>query len=1150
MSRLRNQWWPLLHGAISVAAVVLLLSGHSQTGRQFVGPSLWWLAWLTLAASMLLSGRRWSLTDATGTWLPSRVILLVGVAGPLMTYDLRLESRAWVTIGIAIVAVRATVIIRGLGASDRIRLGNVAGVVQADHRRFRGAVATVDLLTPAVLFGCAMLGLPGEVWIAFATIDLLVVVVAVTTWWVVRGQPDPGPDELRATVDRIAPKFILYWDAPKSTVFQIAMWLPYLRRIGFSFVILVRTPAAFSQAMSVADGIPVVMVRRRSDLDDALPSTASTVFYVNNAATNSQLVAHIELTHVQLLHGDSDKAPSWNPVTAMYDRIYVAGQAGIDRYIDHGVSIPPEKFEIVGRPQVDQVVVATERTTQAAPVVLYTPTWRGYFADSEYSSLPKAHLLFDQLLARNCAIVFRPHPYCYKDREFRKVMAELRDRLDEHSRRTGVIHLHSQMAEKDMTVFDCFNASDLMISDVSSVVADYLCSEKPFAVMTDLDEDSFVAQFPLARAAYVMGSDDRTWSASLDAMLGDDPMRDRRRELKVHYLGGFDHEHYADAFVDAARAEVRGARPAASAEVDDSEQVTEVVIETADAPESHARLPEIGRIFHAGLCATGSLLMLAGHLWSGLALWVVAWFYMAQRTASVGRRRGFNERLGSWTTVRLILAAGLAGPLLHGPLIGNPMTPGTPEAWLTWIGWGLVIIAIPAEAIVRRAGRYRGLLTANVSQGGAAEASGRLSAAVAVVEFLAAPILLVLGLAGINGWPWVAVLLPSTLLALVIGLRAHRRRARTRAADTWVPELMAELRPEFVLYWDGIRGNADQVGMWIPYLKRIGRPFFVMVRTPSTFREVVRVCEDVPVILCRTIPDLDRCITDSITTIFYVNHGSKNAHAVRYAELTHVQLMHGDNERPANFNPVTAMYDKIFVAGQAAIDRYTAHGVDIPLDRFEIVGRPQLAGIDGPQGQGGSPHVPCVFYRPGLCVSSLPQGLELVSDLLERGCSILFRPHPAARRSAELGGQVRKIERLLADHAARTGIAHVHGDIADQMTRFECYNAADAMITDGVGAVAEFLFADKPVAVMTNGRSAEEIVDAAPAAEAAHLLGSSRDQWAEALTDLLGGDGLRSRRATLRRYFYGPFDRAGYADVFVDTAREVVLARARSATIT
>ena len=52
-------------------------------------------------------------------------------------------------------------------------------------------------------------------------------------------------------------------------------------------------------------------------------------------------------------------------------------------------------------------------------------------------------------------------------------------------------------------IFTCFNQADLLISDVSSVVSDYLTSEKPYAVAntSGLTEAEFRAGFPTVRAA-------------------------------------------------------------------------------------------------------------------------------------------------------------------------------------------------------------------------------------------------------------------------------------------------------------------------------------------------------------------------------------------------------------------------------------------------------------------------------------------------------------------------------------------------------------------------------------------------------------------------------------------------------------------------
>ena len=95
------------------------------------------------------------------------------------------------------------------------------------------------------------------------------------------------------------------------------------------------------------------------------------------------------LTHIYLGHGDSDKEISAHPAT--HEKIFVAGQAAIDRYSAHNVVIPAEKFYIVGRPQLDGVLSGVrERGADEPLTVLYAPTWLGYNKASTLSSLPAA----------------------------------------------------------------------------------------------------------------------------------------------------------------------------------------------------------------------------------------------------------------------------------------------------------------------------------------------------------------------------------------------------------------------------------------------------------------------------------------------------------------------------------------------------------------------------------------------------------------------------------------------------------------------------------------------------------------------------------------------------------------------------------------
>lgn len=363
---------------------------------------------------------------------------------------------------------------------------------------------------------------------------------------------------IRKALEHHQPEFALYFSAPGDTDYHVAMWLPYLERVGRPFMIILREPASLLSISQMAS-CPVLSCPSVTDVDNVAVPSLRAVFYVNNGAKNAHMVRFNQMTHIQLLHGDSDKASSYNPVTAMFGKVYVAGQAAIDRYATNNVYIAPEKFEIVGRPQVADVAVATGsiRATKTK-TVLYATTWSGLYTDANYCSLGLGKRIVEELLRRDVTVILRPHPYTNRSPETRALAADLVERLAADRAKTGRKHLFGATAEKDMSLFDCFNKADALISDVSGVASDFLYSQKPLA-LTDMvgDGPRFTETFPLAKAAYVLRSDLSNLAEVLDNLLDLDPIESTRRSMKEYYLGDFPAESYGEVFVEAARRELK-----------------------------------------------------------------------------------------------------------------------------------------------------------------------------------------------------------------------------------------------------------------------------------------------------------------------------------------------------------------------------------------------------------------------------------------------------------------------------------------------------------------------------------------------------------------------------------------------------------------
>jgi CDP-glycerol glycerophosphotransferase (TagB/SpsB family) len=236
----------------------------------------------------------------------------------------------------------------------------------------------------------------------------------------------------------------------------------------------------------------------------------------------------------------------------MFDRIFVAGQAGVDRFASHGVLAREEKFVLVGRPQVEAIDV---RPAGAAlpqrPVVLYAPTWRGVLADMQLSSLASGQAIISALLEAGAAVIFRPHPYANRDAESRVLVTGI-DALLSASTTGG--HLLSEQAAA-LSIFQCMNASDALVGDVSSVASDYLYSNKPIALAHHAG-DRLEAEYPLAKATCLLAVDGDL-AAGVRDLLAEDRKASEREAIRTYYLGPWAPDGYAQVFVHACQDAIR-----------------------------------------------------------------------------------------------------------------------------------------------------------------------------------------------------------------------------------------------------------------------------------------------------------------------------------------------------------------------------------------------------------------------------------------------------------------------------------------------------------------------------------------------------------------------------------------------------------------
>lgn len=365
----------------------------------------------------------------------------------------------------------------------------------------------------------------------------------------------PVDTRVMTAVTRLQPKYVINFAGAPASEYQLDMWLPYFEQVGDPYMIIVRDRYLLDGVARRTDA-PIVLVPAQSVLDTILPESVRACFYTNHAMKNVQLIKLDKYLHVQLMHGDSDKAISRSPVSLMYDRVFVAGQAGIDRYHRHGVDIPNYKFKKIGRPQLHDIRVGErEQGVSDRKTVLYTPTWTGLTSDVNYSSLKQGKRIVEALLERDVHLIFRTHPYTRTNAAYQALAEEIKGIIAADAAKTGRAHLWGPQAEKRVSLTECINAADVAISDISGTASDWLYSGRPFA-MTDPKgfRDRYLEEFPLAKAAYLLEPKAENIGQVLDELLETDSKAALRAEIREYYLGDFAPDELVDVFVNEVKA--------------------------------------------------------------------------------------------------------------------------------------------------------------------------------------------------------------------------------------------------------------------------------------------------------------------------------------------------------------------------------------------------------------------------------------------------------------------------------------------------------------------------------------------------------------------------------------------------------------------
>ncbi len=173
---------------------------------------------------------------------------------------------------------------------------------------------------------------------------------------------------------------------------------------------------------------------------------------------------------IHTFHGVSFKGRAYTPKLLAYDRLFIIGPYMEKRFIEKGILKENDpRIVRVGMPKLDPLLDGTWTGEKArtylgldeeGPVALYAPTW------GAGSSLKVwGEMVVDVTLEMGLKLVVKLHDHSLRDPQWRA-------RMKEWEGRGAVVY-------RDPDIVPAMAASDLLVSDLSSVANEYLLLDRP-----------------------------------------------------------------------------------------------------------------------------------------------------------------------------------------------------------------------------------------------------------------------------------------------------------------------------------------------------------------------------------------------------------------------------------------------------------------------------------------------------------------------------------------------------------------------------------------------------------------------------------------------------------------------------------------------
>jgi hypothetical protein len=361
---------------------------------------------------------------------------------------------------------------------------------------------------------------------------------------------------------------------------------------------------------------------------------------------------------------------------------------------------------------------------------------------------------------------------------------------------------------------------------------------------------------------------------------------------------------------------------------------------------------------------------------------------------------------------------------------------------------------------------------------------------------------------------------------------------------------------EIVVYFAEGKTRLYQLQQWLPVFEQLAQHHVVLVvtRREESWRYVVENTS-LGVALVPTFRDLYE-LYDRVAAkvVLYVNNGGQNFQSLSATRMLHVHINHGESDKLSMVSNQAKAYDRVFVAGEAAILRHRAALLEMDETKLIKVGRPQLDLELAPALPPSERKT--ILYAPtweGENEANNYTSLDLYGTAIAAaalgtpGARFVYKPHPRVTTSKlpEILNAHDSICRLITDGIRRDPAAghRIEGDSTNVLTLLK---QADLLISDVSSVTLDFLYLrnERPL-LLTDRRSDRELLRTdAPVSVACDIVdASSVGSLPVLLEAALVEDSYSADRQRMRQLYFGDLQHGESTGRFIEEIDTLVRLR-------